>query len=415
MNRSGQAGWFGENLEIALNVLVDHKLRSGLIILGIAIGVASLMGVVSILLGFKSSISDEVSKYEQNVLMVQKFDYEISGLGRSLFLRKDLEEKHAKAIREQCPSLDHVAFMVSSITAPTLRYRNEKSRDAMIVGAEASLFYISSLELDDGRMFTESEQLHRARVVVLGYSPRRDLFPNIDPIGKKIRINGNDFTIVGTMAERKIIGGGLGDNLVLIPATTYKDMIFSDWDMPQIMASVRKGVSSEQARDEVIQVMRVQRGLKANQDNDFSVITMDAALDLIGQITEPVAYVLILISSIALLVGGIGVMNIMLVSVTERTAEIGIRKAVGAFRHHILWQFIIEAGMLTGLGGVLGASLGLSAAFALSLATGLPLSLSPLLVLSAVAVSIAIGMFFGLYPAWRASILNPIDAIGYAK
>jgi putative ABC transport system permease protein len=161
--------------------------------------------------------------------------------------------------------------------------------------------------------------------------------------------------------------------------------------------------------------MRMQRRLKANQDNDFAVTSSDAALEFISRVTGPIAAILAAISSIALLVGGIGVMNIMLVSVTERTGEIGIRKAVGAHRQDILWQFLIEAGVLTGFGGIAGITMGLGAALVVSLLTGLPVSLSPIYILLAVTFSVAIGMFFGLYPAHRASKLSPINAIGYAK
>jgi putative ABC transport system permease protein len=191
--------------------------------------------------------------------------------------------------------------------------------------------------------------------------------------------------------------------------------MWKEHDTQAVVAAVRQGISLDEARDEVIRVMRVQRKLKANQNNDFAVTSSDAALEFITKVTAPIAMVLAAISSIALLVGGIGVMNMMLVSVTERTGEIGIRKAVGAKRQDILWQFLIEAGFLTGLGGVFGVLFGLSAAFGISLLTGLPFSLSPIYIMLAVTFSIAIGMFFGLYPAHRASKQQPITAIGYAK
>ena len=264
-------------------------------------------------------------------------------------------------------------------------------------------------------MFTDEELLHRAKVVVLGHSPRRDLFPNIDPIGKKVRIADDDFTIVGTFVERKTLFGSMGENFAMIPYTTYKTTMWKEQDTQVVAAAVREGVSLETAREDVIRVMRLQRKLKANQDNDFAVTSSDAALEFIAKITAPIAMVLSAISSIALLVGGIGVMNMMLVSVTERTGEIGIRKAVGAKRQDILWQFLIEAGVLTGFGGVFGVILGLASAFAVSLMTGLPFSLSPVYIMLAVMFSIAIGVFFGLYPAHRASKLQPVNAIGYAK
>jgi putative ABC transport system permease protein len=283
-----------------------------------------------------------------------------------------------------------------------------------VVGTQPSLLYIYSLDLEDGRMFTDTEVTHSTKVVVIGHSIRRDLFPNADPIGKKITINNDSFTIIGAFATRKSMGDD-SESLAVIPYTTYKASMWKEFDSQTIMCGVRPGVPLETARDEIIRVMRTQRRLKANQDNDFAVTSIDAALQLLTRVTAPIALILTAISSIALLVGGIGVMNIMLVSVTERTGEIGIRKAVGAIRNYILWQFLIEAGVLTGLGGILGILVGLSIALTISLLSGLPFSLSPVFVLISVAFSISIGMFFGWYPAYRASKLSPIKAIGYAK
>ena len=416
MSSGKRAGLIGENLVIALDVLRAHKLRSGLIILGVAIGVASLMGMVSILLGLQESITNDISRSEQTVLQVQKFDFFVGGFDEKMLHRKEIAEEDAQAIREQCPSLRHVVFVVQpNGPPPTLRYKDEKSRMVQVIGTQPSLLYIHSLDLEEGRMFTDEELYHRAKVVVLGHSPRRDLFPNVDPIGKKVRINNDDFTIVGTFAERKTLFGSMGENFAMVPYTTYKATLWKERDGQVVAASVREGVPVDVARDEIIRVMRVQRRLKANQDNDFAVTSSDAALEFVTRITAPIALVLSAISSIALLVGGIGVMNMMLVSVTERTGEIGIRKAVGARRQDILWQFLIEAGVLTGLGGILGVITGLSAAFGVSLLTGLPVSLSPVYIMLAVTFSIGIGMFFGLYPAHRASKLSPINAIGYAK
>jgi putative ABC transport system permease protein len=415
MNRRNRTALISENLTIAMDVLFAHKLRSGLVILGVAIGVSSLIGMVSILLGLRASIVSEVSSYQQTVLLVQKFDFFVGGFDESMLRRKDIDEGDRHAVASRSKSLSHVAFNIERQgIPPTLSYREQKSRMVGIIGTEPSLLQIYSLDLSDGRMFTDTEVARGAKVVVLSNSPRRDLFPNLDPIGTKIRINDNEFTIVGAFAERKGLGE-VGDNFVAIPYTTYQSNLESDMDAPYIMASVRDDVSLEEATDEVIQIMRRQRKLKADEENDFAVTSLDATLDFIERLTAPIALILSAISSIGLLVGGIGIMNIMLVSVTERTNEIGIRKAVGAVRRYILWQFLIESGTLTGLGGILGVSIGLLSALGVSLLTGLPFSLSPLFILLAVFVSVSVGVFFGLYPAYRASMLDPIKAIGYAK
>ncbi len=416
MSDGKRVGLIVENLFIALDVLWAHKLRSGLIVLGVAIGVASLMGMVSILLGLQASISHDIHSSEETVLQIQKYDFLVGGFDQAMLHRRELTEENSEAIREHCTSLRHVSFIVEPQGAPpTLHYKNEKSRMVQVIGTQPALLYIQSLDLEEGRMFTDEEVFHRAKVVVLGHSPRRDLFPSTDPIGKKVRISNDDFLVVGTFAERKTLFGSMGENFAMIPHTTFKAVMGTDHDVHVIVAAVREGISIDEARDEVIRVLRVQRGLKANQDNDFAVTTSDAALQLLSEITAPIALVLTAISSVALLVGGIGVMNMMLVSVTERTGEIGIRKAVGAKRRDILWQFLIEAGVLTGIGGIIGIILGLGAALVVSLMSGLPVSLSPYYITMAVIFSVAIGMFFGLYPAHRASKLQPVSAIGFAK
>jgi putative ABC transport system permease protein len=215
--------------------------------------------------------------------------------------------------------------------------------------------------------------------------------------------------------ERKTLFGSLGENFAMVPYTSFMANLWKEDDMRVVYGAVREGAAVERAKDEVIRVMRSRRKLKANQDNDFAVTSSDAALEFLDRITGPIAGILAAISSIGLLVGGIGVMNMMLVSVTERTGEIGIRKAVGARRQDILWQFLIEAGTLTGMGGITGIIIGSAAAFSVSALTGLPSMVSPFYVVLAVVSSIAIGMFFGLYPANRASRQNPTTAMNYPK
>jgi putative ABC transport system permease protein len=406
-----------ENLMMALDLIWAHKLRSGLIILGVMIGVASLMGMVSILLGLGEKIRHDIFSSESPVVMLDKFDFLVGGIDESKLRRKELTEEDARAVREECRSLRHVVFHVAPQGRPpyTLFAGNEKSRMIQVAGSQPTLFYIWSLDLEEGRMFTEDEVLHRAKVVVLGHSPRRDLFPNVDPIGKRVKIGNDEYTVVGAFKERKTLFGSLGENFALIPVTTYMSNLWQRPDLRRIFGQVREGYSVEAAKDEVIAVMRVRRKLRANQNNDFDVSSSDAALEFLGRITTPIALILAVISSIGLLVGGIGVMNMMLVSVTERTTEIGIRKALGATRADILWQFLIEAATLTGIGGILGISLGLGGAMLVSALTGLPSQLSILYILVAVLASISIGLFFGIYPANRAAKLDPVRAMSYAK
>jgi putative ABC transport system permease protein len=413
---SNRRGLIFENIVIALDIVRAHKLRSGLIILGVAIGVASLMGVASILLGLKEKIMKDISASRETVIGVAKFDFLVGGIDEEKLHRKEITEEDAKAVRQNCPSLKYVTYHVEPPGRfYTLYYGDEKSRMIKVVGTQPSLLYIWSLDLEEGRMFTDEEVFHRAKVVVLGYSPRRDLFPGIDPIGKRVKIGNDTYTVVGTFIERKTLFGSFGENFALIPYTTFMANLWKEEDLRRIFGVLRTGVALEPAKDELIQAMRTQRKLRANQKNDFDIFTLDAVLEFLNKITTPIAGILAAISSIGLLVGGIGVMNMMLVSVTERTGEIGIRKAVGATRRDILWQFLIEAGMLTGIGGVIGITLGLAGALGVSAMTGLPSALSTFYIGLAVVFSIGIGVFFGLYPANRASKLDPARAMGFAK
>jgi putative ABC transport system permease protein len=413
---SKRRGLIYENIVIALDIVRAHKLRSGLIILGVAIGVASLMGVASILLGLKEKITKDISASQETVIGVAKFDFLVGGIDEEKLHRKEITEEDARAVRENCPSLKYVTYHVEPPGRfYTLYYGDEKSRMIKVVGTQPSLLHIWSLDLEEGRMFMDEEVFHRAKVVVLGYSPRRDLFPGIDPIGKRVKIGNDVYTVVGTFIERKTLFGSFGENFALIPYTTFMSNLWKEEDLRRIFGVLRTGVSLEAGKDELIQAMRGRRKLKANQKNDFDIFSLDAVLEFLNKITTPIAGILAAISSIGLLVGGIGVMNMMLVSVTERTGEIGIRKAVGATRRDILWQFLIEAGMLTGIGGVIGITLGLAGALGVSALTGLPSALSSFYLALAVVFSIGIGVFFGLYPANRASKLDPAQAMGFAK
>ncbi len=416
MNSVRRKGQIRENLTIALDIIFAHKLRSSLIILGVSIGVASLMGMVSILLGLGDQITGEITSAEETTIRLVKFDFLVGGFDEAKLHRKDITEEDAKAIRDECTLVHHVGYMIQPQQPPrTLRYGPEKSRMIQLVSAQPSLLSVWSLDLEGGRMFTDEEVLHKAKVVVLGHSPRRDLFPTVDPIGKRIKIGDDEFLVVGTFVQRNTLFGSFADNFCVVPYTTYLATYWKEYDQRSVYMGVRPGISVEAAKDEVTKVMRVRRKLKANQPNDFDMISSDAVLEFLARITGPIAAILAAISSIALLVGGIGVMNMMLVSVTERTGEIGIRKAVGATRLDILWQFLIEAGTLTCLGGIVGIIVGSSAALAVSALTGLPSRLSLFYVSMAVVFSISIGIFFGLYPANRASKLDPVQAMSYAK
>jgi putative ABC transport system permease protein len=417
MSKERGKGVVYENLVMALDIIRAHKLRSGLIILGVSIGVASLMGMVSILLGLGDKITGEITSSEQPSLTVAKFDFFVGGFDEAMLHRKEITEEDVRALRDECGLVEYVGFIIEPQGRPplTLHYGAEKSRMIQVIGTSPTLQNVWSLDLEEGRMFTIEELFRRAKVIVLGHSPRRDLFPAVDPVGKHIKVGDEDFLVIGTYVQRNTLFGSFADNFAVIPYSTFLGTFWKEHDNQRAFMAVRAGVSVEAAKEEVTRVMRIRRRLKANQPNDFAVISSEAVLEFLAKITGPIASILAAISSIGLLVGGIGVMNMMLVSVTERTGEIGIRKAVGATRLDILWQFLIEAGTLTGMGGIFGVILGLSAASAVSALSGLPSRLSPFYVILAVVFSVLIGMFFGIYPANRASKLDPVQAMSYAK
>ncbi len=417
MSKGRGKGLIRENLWMAWDIIRAHKLRSGLIILGVSIGVASLMGMVSILLGLGQKITGEITSAEQPSITVSKFDFFVGGFDEAMLHRKDISEEDVRALRDECSLVQYVGYIIEPQGRPPypMRYGAEKSRMIQVIGTSPTLLNVWSLDLEQGRMFTSEELYRRAKVVVLGHSPRRDLFPVVDPIGKRIKVGDEDFLVIGSFVARNTLFGSFADNFAVIPYTTFLGTFWKEHDNRRAFMAVRPGVSVESAKEEVTRVMRIRRRLKANQPNDFAVTSSDAILEFLARITGPIATILAAISSIALLVGGIGVMNMMLVSVTERTGEIGIRKAVGATRQDILWQFLIEAGTLTGLGGIVGIIIGLAAAFAVSALTGLPSRLSFSYIFLATVFSVVIGIFFGIYPANRASRLDPVQAMAYAK
>jgi putative ABC transport system permease protein len=249
--------------------------------------------------------------------------------------------------------------------------------------------------------------------MVLGHGPAKDLFPDVDPIGKRIRLGDEHYRIIGVFDERKSIFGGLSENFAVIPWTTFKKSWGRRNDPYFIYMTVAEGHVPDDVEQEARAVMRRRHGLRPGEKDDFVLISNDRINEFVKRITGPIGLVLLVLSSIGLTVGGIGVMNIMLVSVTERTREIGIRMALGARRRTILAQFLVEAGMLTGIGGVLGVALGSGLAHALGKVANFPAIVHPLAAAIGVLFSAGIGVFFGLYPASRAAKLDPIEALRY--
>ncbi len=402
-----------ETLQLAFDVMRAHKLRSGLLILGVAIGVTVLMGMVSILSGLSRKIEAEVRSTDQAVVTLSKFDFLTEGDPNNarVLARPDVTPEDARALAEGCPSVAIAEFYVDA-NRPSVLHRGElRTRPTFVGGGGPRILHVYKIPTASGRFFLDHEISRRANVVYLGAGPAADLFPGVDPIGKRIRVGDDHYTVIGVAAERGSIFGGMADNFAFVPWTTYRKNLALAEEPYYTYLTVREGRTPEDVVQEARAVMRRRHGLRPDESDDFALISNDRVDEFVRRITGPIGLVLLVLSSIGLTVGGIGVMNIMLVSVTERTREIGLRMAVGARRKQILAQFLVEAGTLTGVGGVLGVATGFALAALVSRFAHLPALVHPVSAIAGVAFSIALGLFFGLYPASRAARLDPIEAL----
>jgi putative ABC transport system permease protein len=418
---------FSEIVSMSWDTLRANKLRSFLTILGIVIGITSIVGITSLLRGFDESFKDAIKTIGPDTIFVTKLSIVslTSGTSRQeLFKRPNITTADAEAIERNAPSIQVVDIILGQGGQnERLYYRNQKTKSLQIFGTTDKYPMVTRVPVDLGRFFTASEVQRRRNVVVLGQTPYIALFPTEDPIGKTVRIGLIEYEVVGVMAKRPSPGGfSLGaDDFALIPETTYqrnfglKAVNFGRGEMRPIMigAVPMDGVPREQAMREVQEVMRIRHNLRLDQADDFDLVTQDAVLKVWDKISQGTFLALVVISSIALMVGGIGVMSIMTISVTERTREIGVRKALGARRVEVLWQFLLEAVFLTSAGGLFGIGVGSAIGLAVHLFTSFPVSLPWWSFAIGIGFSAAVGVFFGMFPAIRASRLDPIEALRY--
>jgi putative ABC transport system permease protein len=408
---------FREVFRMAVESLRSHKLRSFLTILGIVIGVMTVIGMVSIIQGLNRSFLSELQSAGSDMIVIRKTEgIQMGRMSEEERTRKDLTFDDAKAIEEEAPLVRAVAvsIYVSPFETNEVKYRNAKSDSAMIIGMNDKWPVVMSLYLPRlGRFITQSEVARSARVCVLGSELTDVLFPTTNPLGKIIRVGPEEFTVVGVLAKRGQMFGQSRDNFVGLPITTLMKYYRYEKDGLEIIAKPRDPDTLSETIEQISSVLRVRRKVPYGKPNDFAVMTQDSMVDLYNQLTGAAYLVMIVISSIGLLVGGIGVMNIMLVSVKERTREIGIRKAIGARAGDILKQFLIEAMFLTGMGGLIGVLAGFAIALIVKAATPLPAAVSPWSVVLGLSVSAAIGLFFGIFPAQKAAKMDPIASLRY--
>ncbi len=403
-----------ENFRQALEVIRTHRMRSWLLITGVAIGVMTVLAMVTVMSGLGKRIQSDIVSANRPYLFVSRFDPMGGGNDRrDLLRRKQLTIGDVDFLEDQCASCDRIDLQIDPQRMRVLRYEGERTNLIQVVGGTHNMGYMYSIAIEYGRFFTEFETDRSRRVIVLGYGPAHDLFPNRDPIGKWIKIGNHQYEVVGTMATRDNILGSISDNYAVIPYKTYEKDLGFRFDDYQVGVTIKEDYSLEEATDEVHALLRASRKLGPAEEDDFYITTSEGFREMLGNIMTYIGLVLIVISSIGLMVGGIGVMNIMLISVTERTREVGIRMALGARRNDIMQQFLIEAATLTGAGGMIGIFLGLLAAKGVAALIRFPYSVPFIWIVIAFVFSASIGLIFGLYPANRAARMDPIKALHY--
>ena len=407
-----------ETVRLALDSIRSNKFRSVLTVLGIIVGVTTVVAVASILTGLRTSITSMVEEYGTNNIYAFHLStgIQVGGRDRSEYQRKPLNKEDGEAILKQASAVDRVANVLFLWRLDhTLEYRDHKYRQGNLVGVSADYPDITNSVVREGRFITQTDDEHKRDVLVIGPNVADALFPNYKHVvGTIVTMGGRPFEIIGVLEKRKntFFGENDEDNTLLIPFETGRRLSPSSTDMMLQIRSYSGEIGK--ALNQVEAVLRHRRGLKYNQQDDFDLQTATRLIEQFDSITMLLGVVAIAISSVGLLVGGIGVMNIMLVSVTERTREIGIRKAIGARRRDIVRQFLFEAMTLTSFGGVLGVIFAVIISFIIMLLVpGLPASIPLWAVVAGLGVSTGIGLIFGVWPAKKAANLDPIEALRY--
>jgi putative ABC transport system permease protein len=412
---------FGENLRFALLAVRTHKLRASLTVLGIVVGVATVIAMVSIVEGFNNNMVRNFQSFGATLVQFQKYEPRF-GQRRRLEAerrRKDLTYEDALALKAAIPEMRAVsAERYLWDTNLSVRYREEETTTPTVVGVTPDYSVANNHYVAYGRFVAEGDLEHAAAVAVIGEDVRNTLFAREDPLNKRIELNGVQYTVIGVLEKKGRMMGHSNDNFVLIPFSTF------DRRFPHIKSSGGDTIhiATVPYRPDQVPIvlekgralLRVRRHVPFDKPDDFAIFTPDKMIESFQGITRGITGAMVFIAFISLLIGGVGVMNIMLVSVTERTREIGVRKAVGALRRDIVLQFLTEATTLSLLGGAIGVAVGIAVPAAVHRAfEALPAETPPWAILVGLLVSMSVGIFFGLYPAVKASRLDPIEALRY--
>jgi putative ABC transport system permease protein len=412
---------FGEIVQMATDTIRSNKMRSSLTVLGIVIGVAMVIGVSSIGRGLDDNVREVVASIGSNVIFCYHLEPLTLRMTEELRTRKGLTFEDAEAVSQ----LQHVKAAAAlaqfvrrelGIGTFAVKYEDRKAKNTILEGDTASVKDVVDLQMATGRFFTEADDARRATVIVLGHDTAEELFPVESPLGKEINIEGRLFEVIGVLAKVKsVFGGGKDpdDNRVLFPLTTFRTLHPEVKDH-FIVAKATSHDDMPKAIDEIRELLRRRRKVPPDKPDNFAVFTSDSISDVWNQLTGMLFVGIFAISSVGLIVGGVGVMNIMLVSVTERTREIGIRKAIGARKRDILLQFTLEAIILTAIGGVIGILFGASIVWIIpALWPSLPAHMSMFWAIFGFTSAAGTGLIFGIYPAWKAANLDPIEALRY--
>ena len=402
---------FNESIKMAIDGMISNKLRTLLTLLGIIIGVGAVIAMVSLGFGVKEQIKDNISRLGSNLLIVQSGGRTATGARIQAGSGARLTHDDAKAIEKNIDGIKYVAPIVSKGYQLVVGNQNWTSN---VQGSTPNLIDIRDYTVEEGRNINDRDMDGKDRVCVIGKTIVDNLFPEGDPVGKSIRINKAPFKVVGVLgAKGQSSNGQDQDDIVLVPLTTAMNRMMGITYVNNITIQAQNENVIDNVQAEVENLLRIRHRIKNADDDDFSVRNLAAMMDTMMSTANTITMLLGCIAAISLLVGGIGIMNIMLVSVTERTREIGIRKALGATYNNILLQFLIESAVIGIIGGFWGVVLGIGASYAISTFAQWKTVISIPIIIISVVFSVGIGVFFGIYPARKAALLDPIEALRY--
>ena len=412
----------GENIMMAFDTLRTHKVRSALTMTGVIGGVMTVIAISSFLTGLRQFVIDQTERFGPDLVYISKMD-SIGMRGRPSQeerMRKDLVFEDAEAVAE-LPSVEGATpqIAVGSFApfgdSPVVKYRGTEANRPLVIGVWANYDKIRNVYIQYGRFFTQVEEQRRANVAVIGAAIAETLFGSLDPIDRDVEVDGQVYRVIGVLekAPAGLMGGDpIEDRQLIVPYSTIKAQHPEIDDITITVKSRPKQFAV--MIDQITELMRRRRGVPASKPNNFGLTTPEGIFEILNQIAYGASVIVVPLSAAGLLVGGIGVMNIMLVSVTERTKEIGIRRAIGAKKADIIWQFLTEAITLTGIGGLIGILVGWLISLVLRmLAPTLPSSIPPWAVITGIVVSCSVGLIFGIWPAMKAARLDPIEALRY--